>query len=296
MLLDCLIIGGGPAGLAASIYLARFHRTVMLVDAGGSRAKLIPSTHNLPGFPDGISGPDLLDRLARQAERFGVASHQGEVDAIESAEDGFVIRGFGVASRARTILLATGVVDRKPAIADLEQLTARALLRYCPICDAYEASGRKVAVLGPVDHALKEARFLRTYSPDVTVLATDGGEQPPHRAEDGITVLHDQPVLIEENGAGVRVLLRSGAQLDCDVLYAAMGTDVRSGLAQQLGAACSETRCIVVDAHQRTSVPGLYAAGDVVQELNQIAVAFGHAAIAAATIHNGLPPNPHGRS
>jgi thioredoxin reductase (NADPH) len=234
-----LITGGGPAGLAAALYLARFRRSVMLVDAGASRARLIPRTNNLPGFPDGISGPDLLDRLAQQAARFGISAHAGEVESIERAEDGFIIRGYGVAARARTILLATGVVDRKPAIPDLDDLITRGLVRFCPVCDAYEASGRKVAVLGPVDHALKEAQFLRTYSRDITVLATDAGERAAEHVEDGITILYDlydQPVAIEGDGARVHVRLRRGSCLDCDVLYTAMGTEVRSELAKQLGA------------------------------------------------------------
>jgi thioredoxin reductase (NADPH) len=294
-LLDCLIIGGGPAGLAAATYLARFHRAVLLVDAGASRARLIPRTNNLPGFPDGISGPDLLDRLARQAARFDISAHVGEVESVERAEEGFVVRGYGIAARARTILLATGVVDRKPVLPDLDDLIARGLVRFCPVCDAYEASGRKVAVLGPLDHARKEAQFLCTYSADVTVLAIDGGEHAAHRTENGITILHDQPVAIAGDGARVQVRLRRGSRLDCDVLYAAMGTDVRSELAAQLGADRAETSCILVDPHQRTSIRGLYAAGDVVQELNQIAVAFGHAAIAATAIHNDLPRNLRGR-
>jgi thioredoxin reductase (NADPH) len=295
-LLDCLIIGGGPAGLAAAVYLARFRRKVMLVDARSSRARLIPRTHNLPGFPDGISGPDLLDRLTRQAERFGVSAVPGEVETLEIAEDGFIASGSGVAASARTILLATGVIDRKPSVPELEQLIARAFVRFCPVCDAFEASGRKIAVLGPLENALKEARFLRTYASNITVLPVDGVDQAAEDAEAGITILRDQPVGIEGDDQRVSVRLRGGGSLECDVLYAAMGTRVRSDLAARLGATCSDTTCILVDSHQRTSVRGLYAAGDVVQELNQISVAFGHAAIAATTIHNDLSRNDGGRS
>jgi thioredoxin reductase (NADPH) len=292
--IDCLIIGGGPAGLAAAIYLARFRRTVTLVDGGSSRARIIPRSHNLPGFPDGISGTDLLDRLYRQAARFGVMAVPGTVDGLELNDGTFTASGSGVSARARCVLLATGVVDRKPDIPDLERLIARGLVRFCPVCDGYEALGRRVAVLGPASHALKEAQFLRTYSADVTMLACDTLDDPTETsvsAETGVRIVHEQPLSIEGDDTSVTATLRDGTHLSFDALYAALGTTVRSELATRLGAARSEAICVLVDRHQRTSIRGLYAAGDVVEELNQIAVAFGHAAIAATAIHNDLPSN-----
>ncbi|WP_284735599.1 NAD(P)/FAD-dependent oxidoreductase [Dongia deserti] len=299
-MLDCVIVGGGPAGLAAAIYLARFRRAVQLVDAGSSRAKLIPRTHNLPGFPDGVSGRDLLDRLHQQAARFGVSPLIGQVETVDAVDGGFSVGGTSVALNARTVLLATGVVDRKPDIADLDELVARGIVRFCPICDAYEIVGRKVAVIGPIDHAMKEAQFLRTYTPDVTVLASDllrsDRTSKPERGEPGIRILREQRLRFDAIAGQVTAALPDGTHLHFDVLYAALGTTVRSELARRLGAGCTDTTCILVDGHQRTSVRGLYAAGDVVQELDQIAVAFGHAAIAATAVHNDLPRSSGGET
>jgi thioredoxin reductase (NADPH) len=298
-LLDCLIIGGGPAGLATAIYLARFRRRVAIIDAGSSRASLIPRSHNLPGFNNGISVLYLLKRLRWLAKRFGISPIPGEVEKLHLAEGGFTALKDGEAVNARSVLLATGVVDAKPQIANLQQLIANGAVRFCPICDGYEALGRKVAVMGPTRRALKEARFLRTYSSDVTVLATDaissGADESSDFSEQQIKLVHEPPAGLEAQDGQVTALFSDGRRLKFHVLYAALGNTVRSNLARDLGAECSEGSCIIVDKHQRASVPGLYAAGDVVEELSQIAVAFGHAAIAATAIHNDLPHNPMAR-
>src|SRR5688572_19185063 len=92
-MLDCLIVGGGPAGLIAAIYLSRYRRDIRIVDAGSSRASLIPTSHNYPGFPEGISGPDLLAKLREQARRYGAVLTAGHVDELERAgNDGFIAR------------------------------------------------------------------------------------------------------------------------------------------------------------------------------------------------------------
>lgn len=119
--LDCLVIGAGPAGLIAALYLARFRRHVALVDAGHSRAELIPTTHNCPGFPQGISGRELLQRLKEQTFQYNVPIHRGRV--TELTRDGlFTARIDNEHHRARTVLLTTGVVDRSPDLATQEQM------------------------------------------------------------------------------------------------------------------------------------------------------------------------------
>ncbi|MFN3451554.1 MAG: NAD(P)/FAD-dependent oxidoreductase, partial [Sphingorhabdus sp.] len=129
---DCVIIGGGPAGLTAAIYLARFHLDIVVIDAGRSRALWIPTTHNHAGFPDGISGEELLRRMRDQATKYGTKIVQGRVGSITKNEDSFTLEyGHGVVE-AKTVILATGVVNRRPAMP--EELHERALaegkLRY----------------------------------------------------------------------------------------------------------------------------------------------------------------------
>ena len=137
--LDCLVIGGGPAGLTAAIYLARFHLDIRVVDAGKSRAGWIPCTHNHAGYPEGISGKELLQRMRSQAQRYGAKIVTDRVTKLERDEkSGLFTATWGSGCvQARTVLLATGVTNRKPPMdEDLhDEALARGLIRYCPICD-----------------------------------------------------------------------------------------------------------------------------------------------------------------
>ncbi|MDN3919974.1 NAD(P)/FAD-dependent oxidoreductase [Roseateles violae] len=276
---DCLIVGAGPAGLTAAIYLRRFHRRVLLVDAGGSRLLKVSRSHNCPGYPDGIAGAELIRRLQRQLGRFGGAVIHGEIGSAQRREDGLFELRFAAETlplRTRTLLLCTGVEDRLPALPGTAQLCEADLLRQCPICDGHEHSGRHIGVLGDTAHAEHEADFLRDYAASVRVIALSG---PP-----------DTPVAeaLELDAGGARVRMSDATQPRFDVLYAALGVRPRNSLAAQLGARLDERGAVVVDAHCRSSVDGLYAAGDLVSALDQIAVAFGHGAIAATALHNAL--------
>ena len=291
--LDCLIVGGGPAGLTAAIYRARFRRKITIVDAGYSRARLIPRTNNFPGFPDGISGVELLERLRQQVSRYDVEIAKDSVEAIQVSSDRFIATTTTATMTARRVLLATGVIDVAPPASACRRGIAEGTVRFCPICDAYEIRGRRVAVLGPAQKAIKEALFLRTYTQDITILATSAASSLPsgERAalkQAGIKLVEFSNIDLELADSEVRAFLTDQDYLRFDIVYSALGTEARSGLALPLGASCSKAGCILVDAHQRTSIPGIYAAGDVVHELSQISVAIGHAAIAATDIQTLL--------
>lgn len=290
-MLDCLIIGGGPAGLTAAVYLARYRRTLRLVHSGASRARLIPTSHNYPGFK-GVGGEELLQRLREQALQYDVAFEQGTVEELSiEAQNGFRARVGQHVHSARTVMLATGIADRKPSMA-ITGGDPRNVVRYCPICDGYEATDRKVAVLGGPE-AAKKACFIRTYTKDVSWFTDDASTaQAPDEARAlGITYL-GKATHIEASSKGVKITTAEGRHHDADLLYPALGCDVRSGLATALGARCTAIGTLIVNEHQQTSVEGLYAIGDVVSDLHQIAVATGHAAVAATAIHNRLPRNP----
>jgi thioredoxin reductase (NADPH) len=292
--LDCLVVGAGPAGLTAAIYLARFRLRVAIVDAGKSRAALIPRTHNHAGYPGGIPGKELLGLMRRQASDFGATVRSGLIESLERDSDLFMARFGEERLRARSILLATGVVNNPPRMAPEIHDTAlvRGLLRYCPICDGYEVTDKKIGVIGSRTHGHNEALFLRMYSKDVTLIAPDGGhalsdEERGRLADAGVALFDGpcSPLRIEGNTILVPV---PGATLAFETVYPALGSVIRSELAVMLGAEATEEGCLVVDDHQRTSVAGLYAAGDVAKGLDQISHAMGEAGVAATTIRNDL--------
>ena len=118
---DCLIIGGGPAGLTAAVYLARYRRRIVLFDAGESRASLISESHNYPGFPGGISGPGLLGALRKQTATYGVRQISARVTELKRERVGFAATFGEQEIKARFILLATGIVDESPDLPGLDQ-------------------------------------------------------------------------------------------------------------------------------------------------------------------------------
>ena len=288
---EVLVIGAGPAGLTAATYLARFRRRVLVADGGAPRACWIPVSHNMPGFPEGITGDAILKRMTEQALEYGAVVEPGRVEALERDSDGFTARLNGREVRARAVLLATGVTDHHPDLPGVERAIERSLVRICPICDGYEAIDKAVAIIGDDDRGVREAAFLRTYSDRVTLIHT--GPAGALTQEDelrrlGVELIRAPIDNVRLEGDRVTALSWGGTFRVFDMVYSALGTSPNAALARTLGASTGEDGCMVVDAHQATSVPGLYAAGDLVRGLNQIAVAGAEAAIAATAIHNAL--------
>lgn len=292
--LDCLIIGAGAAGLTAATYLARFRRRFAIFDGGTSRLLLVPSSHNYPGYVGGVQGTELLSRLRAQVAEYGVALTRVTIETLDRLPDrSFIARAGNTQWHAQTVILATGVVDVEPELPEVKQALAAGFLRYCPICDGFEASGRKVAVVGRGKSGLGEALFVRHYTPEVTLFSVAGpialdSDEGLRVDRAGLRVMHEPLARLAYGDDGIRVHLHDGRQERFDVVYAALGTMVNTGLAQLLGARCTAEGCLLVDEHQQTSVEGLYAAGDIVAGLNQITVAMGQAAVAATAIHNRL--------
>jgi thioredoxin reductase (NADPH) len=289
---DALVVGGGPAGLTAALYLARFRRRVVLADAGEPRAAWIPTSHNIPFFADGIPGPEILARQREHLARYRVPV-VGCVTRLSREGRAFVAEFDGAPPvRARHVLLATGARDLEPDLPDLPDAVRRGLVRYCPICDGFESRGRRIAVIGHGAKGAAEALFVaRSYSDDVTLLTLG---QPMELDADTQARLDLQRVrLVRDPVAGLTVegdriaaLRIAGEDLRFDILYSALGLHYRTELAQALGAEHDGRGALVVDEGMETSVKGLWAAGDIVAGLDQIVVGMGHAAIAATRIHN----------
>ncbi len=233
--------------------------------------------------------------MREQAIRYGAVLERGQVTSIDGGLGAFAARlTDGRILRAGAIILATGVSNHRPDIDDALHAEAlrKGLIRYCPVCDGYEVTDRAVGVIGSGARAVKEATFLRAYTPHVTVIAStsdSGFDEADKSALAAIGV-----PLLDGPASGFRLegdrlsVEAGGRRVTFDSIYPALGSTVHSRLAAGLGAALSEDGCIKVDAHQRTSVPGLYAAGDVVIGLDQISHAMGEAGVAATTVRNDL--------
>lgn len=295
-ILDCMVIGGGPAGLTAAIYLARFHLGILVVDGGKSRASWIPCTRNVSGFPDGIEGTELLQRMRDQACKYGAKIVTEFVTKLErDAESGLFTATWGSGTRtARSVLLATGVANRRPPMDEKlhDDALARGLVRYCPICDGYEVTDKRVGVIGSDSHGVAEALFLRSYTADITLIAPDKAlrlkSEDYKKLKDAGIECVDGPAQAVAIQDGQIVVDTAEGHYAFDSIYPALGSDTHVQLAEMLSAELSSTNCVVVDSHMRTSVPGLYAAGDVVIGLDQISHAMGQGGVAATTIRNGL--------
>ncbi len=291
---DCVIIGGGPAGLTAAIYLARFHLPAAVLDDGQSRAALIACTHNHPGFPDGVAGAELLHRMTRQAESFGARIIRERADSVVAEGQGFRIGTHTMELHAAKVLLATGVRNLRPGMPGAlhDEALASGLLRYCPVCDGFEVTDRRVGLLGTGGHGLREAQFIRSYTADVTLVAPYGPHAFTQPQREGLRrwgiAAVDGPVTGIAIGDGCMELRLKTRALRFDSVYVALGTEVRSELARCAGAQTSHDGSILVDRHQMTSVEGLYAAGDVVKGLDQIGNAMGQAGIAATAMRNAI--------
>jgi thioredoxin reductase (NADPH) len=291
---DCLVIGGGPAGLTAAIYLTRYHLSLKVVDAGKSRASWIPCTHNHAGFPGGISGKDLLARMREQAQMYGASIETARVTRLDRIDGGFMAEWGSGSVTARKVLLATGITNRRPLMdEDLhDEALSKGLIRYCPVCDGFEVTDKKVGVIGSGSHGVAEAVFLRGFTDDITLIAPerahDLGEQDRARMKEFGIHCVDGPCQAVAIADKCITLATPYGDHVFDSVYPALGSDTHTELAGQVGAEIAKDGTLPVDDHQRTNVPGLYAAGDVVLGLDQISHAMGEGGVAATTIRNDL--------
>jgi thioredoxin reductase (NADPH) len=291
---DCLVIGGGPAGLTAAIYLTRYHLSLKVVDAGKSRASWIPCSHNHAGYPGGVSGKELLRLMKEQAQIYGASIETGRVTRLDKIEGGFQAEWGSGCVTARKVLLATGVTNRKPPMdEDLhDKALSKGLIRYCPVCDGYEVTDKKVGVIGSGSHGVAEAVFLRGFTEDITLIAPDRAHDLDEEDRARMKLFDIQCVdgpchAMAIAGDCITIATPYGEHI-FDSVYPALGSDTHTELAEQVGAEIARDGTLPVDSHQRTSVPGLYAAGDVVLGLDQISHAMGEGGVAATTMRNDL--------
>jgi thioredoxin reductase (NADPH) len=281
---EILIIGQGPAGLSAAIYTARAGLATLVL---GTEPKVAGDydIDNYFGFPDTISGKELIGRGAAQARKFGVTIERERVLGIHFADAG----GYTVATDKRelsacSIILATGVERKKPAIGNLADFEGRGV-SYCVSCDGYFFKNRKILVAGEGNYAANQALELLSYSPSVSICTL--GKQPAMNEEfaasiekAGIPVIQKNITALKGDTRLTGAVLDSGETLDVDGLFVAVGDASSTDFARSLGM-FTNGNFIQVDGEQKTNVPGIFAAGDCTGSFLQISVAVGEGARAA---------------
>jgi thioredoxin reductase len=320
---DVAIVGGGPAGLTAALWLGRYLHRVVLIDSGDPRNWETRGVNGFPGHP-GIKPAELRGRTRDECRQFGVELVDGFVARVRRADDGFVIEfdpmpatkahedqpGSGAprtpsdnsprpetrSLRAHRLLLAFGLRDEWPKVPGLQQVYGSAA-HVCPDCDGYETRGTKVVVLASGRKAAGMALNLTTWTRDIVVCTN--GRPPDLDAEQcakldalNIPVLSARIERVVPQGDRIYALeLEGGMHLDCDHLFFALSQRPADDLGAQLGCERDDDGQIVVSDHQQTSVRYVWAAGDITPGPQLAIVAASEGAVAALSIHKSLVPN-----
>ncbi|CDQ17813.1 NAD(P)/FAD-dependent oxidoreductase [Halobacillus karajensis] len=292
MAYDCIIIGGGIAGLQAGIMLGRYKRSVLIIDSGHGRSSLCKRYNNIIGFPEGVSGDELRLKGWKQAKTFGAEFLQSEVIDIHNRFH--VKTKCGRTFKASTLLFATGLEERLPDIAGIKECLGLSVY-VCPDCDGYEIVDKKTVVVGSGDTGAHMSLTLKYWNDEITFLNHGGKElsleMQGRLRKEKITV---QQVIAERfvhsEGCLQKIITRSGLEIEADHSFLAFGGNrVQSDLAVQLGAHHNEKGHLLVDPRTRmTNVDGVWASGDIVDHSQFVTTAMGDGAQAAVWIHKWL--------
>jgi thioredoxin reductase len=292
---DVAIVGGGPAGLSAACFLARFLHTVVLIDSGDPRNWETRGINGFLGLP-GVKPSELRELGRSEARKYGVALLDDCVDrvAADRPEDLVLTLHDGRRVHARRLLLAIGLKDVWPDIPGLERVYGETA-HVCPDCDGYEARDRRTVVIGTGRKAVGMALNLGTWTRDL-VICTNG--LPPAMNDPeycrkldalGIPVITEKVTrILERRGTIICLELESGRMLDAEKLFFAIGQYPADDLGAQLGCKRDRGGHIVVDKHFHTSVANVFAAGDIVPGAQLAIAAAADGAVAALTIHKSL--------
>ncbi|MBK8026661.1 MAG: NAD(P)/FAD-dependent oxidoreductase, partial [Chloroflexi bacterium] len=292
-MLDTVIVGGSSAGLSAALVLGRSLRDVVVIDDQKPCNRFSRASH---GFltRDGVRPAELLQIAHEQLKRYPtVVLKTATAQHIEKTDNGFEIESSdGSTLRARTVLLATGLRDDLPRLEGIDGLWGKSVF-HCPYCDGYEVRGRAVAVYGVDNTALHQVMLLRNLTDHLTLCAAEGwtltGEQRKKVVRHGIRMIEQPIVSFEHEGAQIQAIhFADSTTMTVDALFVRPKTTHRTSFAQDLGCTIDERNVIQVDILGRTTVEGVYAAGDIASPMRSVAVAVARGAAAAYGINADL--------
>jgi len=292
---DVIVVGSGPAGYTAALYTARAQLRPLVFEGSQYGGALMNTTdvENYPGFADGIAGPELMDQIRTQAERFGAELVTDDVIGVDLTGETKIVRTHSAAYAARSVIIATGSAYKKLGVPGEERLAGHGV-SWCATCDGFFFRNQDIVVVGGGDTAMEEATFLTRFGKSVTIVhrrdSLRASKIMQERAftNDKINFVWDSEVvevLGEASVTGVRIrnVKTSEEQvLDASGFFVAIGHDPRSDLFRGQ-VRLDEEGYVLVDAPStHTSVPGVFAAGDVVDHVYRQAVTAAGTGCAAA--------------
>lgn len=291
---EVIIVGGGLAGLSAAVYLGRAKRDTLLIDSGKSMARWEPDVQNYLGFPDGVSGEELLARGRTQARRYRVRFAREHITSARRSPDGaFVLCGEKAVYQCRSLLLATGIFHIPPDIPGVKPCLGHSMF-FCKDCDGYRVQGKTIAIYGWRNESVQYALSMLLYSPCVTIV-TDGRAPQWDRQHERRLREYKIPVyrcaianVRRRHSQMCALVLNDGAEILAEALFVTRGDVYFNHLARSLGARIDADGEVIVDLDMRSTVAGLYAAGCVTPANCQMIIAAGQGATAAQSINRQL--------
>jgi thioredoxin reductase (NADPH) len=295
---EVLVVGGGPAGLSAALYLARYDRRVALFDAGRGRSTWHQINHNYLGFPGGVPARRLRELGREQLDEYDqVRVLEHTISSLRRAGDEFVAQGQAGEWRGRTVILCTGVIDHYSHFPGWEDYVGRSMF-WCITCDGYGCKDARVVVTGNTNAAASEALQLQRFTGHLTVLTDSyecyiNDEFQQRLKRHNIPLVHDKiDAAIGRDGQFEAICTKQGQRIELDQLFCQHGATPQTKLAQELGVLLSREGYICTDSEQKTNVAGVYAAGDVTRlHSHQITTAVHEGGQAASAANYYLYPD-----
>ncbi len=283
---DVIVIGGGPAGLSAAIYTSRAELSTVILDEPDKLLRKAKKIDNYLGFPEGISGSELLDRGINQAERFGTVVVGDRALLVKLEGDKYVVKTAENSYKGKGLIIAPGIQHKKPLLEGIEELEGKGV-SYCVTCDAPLFKDRKVGLIGSEDLVIKEALELFEYTSDIKIF-TNGNDLDAADSLLKKLKIEDIPVVKDEIISVLGKDELEGLEMPygvekMDGLMIAEGTSGSLDFAKSLGIPI-EDNTLVVDDKQFTGMPRVYAAGDCTGGVRQISASVGEGATAAINL------------
>ncbi len=278
---DTIIIGGGPAGMSAAIYLKRFRKDVMVIMKDCGALGKTEVVENYYGF-NTIGGKELVRNGINQAKKLGVEIIEDEVINLSYDFTGsYTVKTVEAEYKAKTILLATGSNRSKLRVKGFEEFTGKGI-SFCAICDGFFYKNKRIAIIGNGKYMEEELNVLKDYTNDILVFTNETELE----VEVDFKVVTSKIIELQGNEKLEKIITKDG-EYAVDGIFVAMGTASASDFATKMGAEVSNNS-IVVNAEHETNIPGLYAAGDCIGGLFQISKAVSDGAVAATSINKYL--------